>query len=330
MMSYKLKVDLNQEIIFFDFAIAKWHADKKQHFNQPRQSWCTINLEKTAFLLASLLATIVPAYTVCVLVSGYSFPFEHINILKWHGHEMLFGFPLLVISGFFFRHLSLSHSLFFCWILLWFSEKFFCLLLNCFYLQSALSLTLTMLTFYLLNKSTYFRIQDKLLLISIVTLKILHHGVITNHIELSSDAIYNLAWAMYFLGILLIAYRRQKQSRIFLFFITMAPLLKIVSLVSAQYDLYKASLHLLLLGAFSILAIELMLSAFQDNYQKKNHLKNFLLATISIGVVLRVFLPIALPAKFFSSLHSSMGFWTLGFLVYFLVFLPKLFKQSPS
>ncbi len=52
------------------------------------------------FILAALLAVIVPMYFVGVLLNDYSFNEEIISSFAWHGHEMVFGFTSAVVTGF--------------------------------------------------------------------------------------------------------------------------------------------------------------------------------------------------------------------------------------
>lgn len=51
---------------------------------------------------------------------------------------------------------------------------------------------------------------------------------------------------------------------------------------------------------------------------------------LSLGVVLRVFLPIFDQSKFMEAIIWSSGLWTLAFLIYFIIFTPILFSQRPD
>jgi uncharacterized protein involved in response to NO len=55
-----------------------------------------------------------------------------------------------------------------------------------------------------------------------------------------------------------------------------------------------------------------------------------ILACMFIGVITRVFLPLIDVGTFGMALHCGMGFWTLGFILYLIKYLPFFLKERCS
>lgn len=100
--------------------------------------------------------------------------------------------------------------------------------------------------------------------------------------------------------------------------------------VFQRFDIGKGSLHFLATGGFSIIAINIMTRASLGHTGrpiKLTPLFALMFACIVIGAFLRAFIPPIWPNLYFPSLHYSMGFWTLGFVLYLVKFLPIMFKD---
>ena len=91
----------------------------------------------------------------------------------------------------------------------------------------------------------------------------------------------------------------------------------------------RASLHLLVTGGFSLVAINVMVRASLGHTGRELKLTPAIAAMffcVAVGAFLRTFIPPLFPQYYFPSLHTSMGFWTLGFLIYLIKFLPIMLK----
>lgn len=100
--------------------------------------------------------------------------------------------------------------------------------------------------------------------------------------------------------------------------------------VFPRFDIGKGSLHFLATGGFSIIAINIMTRASLGHTGRPIKMTPFIgimFACIVIGAFLRAFIPPIWPGLYFPSLHYSMGFWTLGFVLYLVKFLPIMFKE---
>lgn len=58
------------------------------------------NSVRCFFPAASLLAVLVPMYTIGVIVNGYPFVNQTFSLFEWHAYQMLFGFVTTLIIGF--------------------------------------------------------------------------------------------------------------------------------------------------------------------------------------------------------------------------------------
>lgn len=101
-----------------------------------------------------------------------------------------------------------------------------------------------------------------------------------------------------------------------------------------SFDQGKASLHFLLTGGVSLIAMNIMVRASLGHTGRKIEMTPtiaLIFLCISIGAFLRAFVPVMNPQYYYPSLHFSMGFWTLGFIFYFLKFFPiMLMKRADS
>jgi uncharacterized protein involved in response to NO len=91
----------------------------------------------------------------------------------------------------------------------------------------------------------------------------------------------------------------------------------------------KANLHLILAGGVSILALNIMLRATLGHTGRKIEMSKTIATmfmAISIGAIIRFIIPVFWPHLFIQSLHHSMGFWTLAFLIYLIKFIPIVIK----
>ena len=94
-------------------------------------------------------------------------------------------------------------------------------------------------------------------------------------------------------------------------------------------DRGRASWHLLATGGISLIAINIMVRASLGHTGREVKLNPsiaIMFACILIGSLLRVFIPPLFPRMYYPSLHSSMGFWTLAFVIYIIKFTPMLIR----
>lgn len=92
----------------------------------------------------------------------------------------------------------------------------------------------------------------------------------------------------------------------------------------------RASLHILLSGGISIMALNIMVRAGLGHTGREIKLTYAIGAmyiSIIIGMLIRFLVPLISPNSFVQSLHHSMGFWTLAFLIYFIKFIPIVFSK---
>jgi uncharacterized protein involved in response to NO len=52
------------------------------------------------FFLTALSAIFFPMYLITVLFNGYPFPGEILDVVRWHGHELMFGMVGALLTGF--------------------------------------------------------------------------------------------------------------------------------------------------------------------------------------------------------------------------------------
>lgn len=106
-------------------------------------------------------------------------------------------------------------------------------------------------------------------------------------------------------------------------------ILRGLSFVWDHLDNTKASLHLLLTGGISILGLNIMLRATLGHTGRVVQASLSIKAMyffIVIGALIRYIVPVIFPDKFLPSLHHSMGYWTMAFLIYLLTHAHMCFK----
>ena len=111
------------------------------------------------------------------------------------------------------------------------------------------------------------------------------------------------------------------------FMLTIAIIYKGLTYPFPQLDIYRASLHFIVMGAISFIAMNIMIRASLGHTGRKVQVGPTIFVIficLLVGVIVRAGLPVIFPTLLVSSLHYSMGFWTLGFLIYLIKFLPIL------
>jgi uncharacterized protein involved in response to NO len=104
-----------------------------------------------------------------------------------------------------------------------------------------------------------------------------------------------------------------------------------LSFILPQLDFYKASFHFTFMGGVTLIAMNIMIRAGLGHTGRKVYFGKYeivILTCILAGTLLRVFLPLLNPDLFNAALHNGMGFWTLGFILYFIKFLPFFLKEK--
>ena len=99
-------------------------------------------------------------------------------------------------------------------------------------------------------------------------------------------------------------------------------------LESLEYT--RASLHLLLTGGVSIMALNIMVRATLGHTGRPINMSitiGIMYISIILGMLIRFLVPIISPEHFTKSLHHSMGFWTFAFLLYLIKFIPIVFRK---
>lgn len=94
-------------------------------------------------------------------------------------------------------------------------------------------------------------------------------------------------------------------------------------------DRGRASWHLLATGGISLIAINIMARASLGHTGREVKLSPsiaIMFACVLVGSLLRVFIPPLFPRMYYPSLHTSMGFWTLAFVIYIIKFTPMLLR----
>jgi uncharacterized protein involved in response to NO len=95
-------------------------------------------------------------------------------------------------------------------------------------------------------------------------------------------------------------------------------------------DYTRASLHLLLTGGVSIMALNIMVRATLGHTGRPVNMSitiGIMYISIILGMLIRFLVPIIAPDYFIKSLHHSMGFWTFAFLLYLIKFIPIVLKK---
>lgn len=103
---------------------------------------------------------------------------------------------------------------------------------------------------------------------------------------------------------------------------------KSITFLLPDLDVFKSSTHFILSGSITFIGMNIMIRASLGHTGRKIYFDKYILTIffcIFIGFTLRVFLPIIDKSYFIPSLHHSMGWWTLGFILFLLKFGPTYF-----
>lgn len=106
-------------------------------------------------------------------------------------------------------------------------------------------------------------------------------------------------------------------------------IIRFLSNYSEEVLIGRSDLHSMFAGALGLISIGMITRVSLGHTGRPivaNKLINLAFASTTIGVLLRVFHPIYLGDAINFWLHTSMGFWTLGFLLYLINFSKLLFK----
>lgn len=370
------------------------------------------NSVRVFFPLAALIATLVPMYTVCVVVNAYPFSSPHFTLFEWHGYEMLFSFFYTLIMGFIltagahWTNQTPIHgwpliSLFCLWILdqavLFLVDSQLLLMLSAMALSGYFMYLITKLLWTYPKKWMFLFIFT---FISVAKILFVYGG--TQKGFWYKDHLYDFsAWLFSFMAIIIggrvtpnftkntfklktgfqapeiltkisiastaaigvtpfitnptvnmVIYLTAGISNFikvcywYLFEALKKPIIGMLHIgyfvlsisfiftgLSYVYDGFnfsKADLHLMLTGGVSILALNIMVRATLGHTGRKIKMDwviAIMYASVFIGSLIRFIVPIFWPDFFIKSLHQSMGFWTLAFLIYFIRFLPVVFKK---
>src|SRR5690554_1782199 len=97
--------------------------------------------------------------------------------------------------------------------------------------------------------------------------------------------------------------------------------------VMRALDVGSGAIHFLATGGVTIISTNIIVAASLGPTGREIKLSPTIaaiFACIVIGAVWRAFVPAIWPHHYISSLHWSMGFWTLGFVLYLIKFNPIL------
>jgi uncharacterized protein involved in response to NO len=105
-------------------------------------------------------------------------------------------------------------------------------------------------------------------------------------------------------------------------------IIRLFNLTLPDYELGRSALHAFFTGTVSIFALAIMSRAVLGHSSrpiKANLLLKLAFASTILGSILRIFIPLIWSRLFDFTLHISMGFWTLGFIFFFLNFFKYFF-----
>ncbi|MFT6633259.1 MAG: hypothetical protein ACJAS4_003229 [Bacteriovoracaceae bacterium] len=115
------------------------------------------------------------------------------------------------------------------------------------------------------------------------------------------------------------------------FVLSTSLIIKAFSYHFESLDYTRASLHLLLTGGVSIMALNIMVRATLGHTGRPINMSitiGIMYISIIVGMLIRFLVPIISPEHFTKSLHHSMGFWTFAFLLYLIKFIPIVFRMK--
>jgi uncharacterized protein involved in response to NO len=366
------------------------------------------------FLLAALMAILVPMYFVCILINDYTFNEEIISSFAWHGHEMVFGFTSAVIIGFLLTAsakwtgkktfstpellVSIAFWLFSRYILITqpsqamilvfaplpfiyiLSKMFFILKGQKNFKPVVLVLTVMLGANFLHLKSTFDSNQDlvdmsyKIAGLALFALLYIFSGTLisffTNNkfkqqiIQLNAkeNILTLLLCLIAFLADIFSVVSLEKVLAPICFLLLMrrsvkllpknvlkTPMLAILSIGHLFLPIYfllrflillndelavgRSDLHALFAGALGLIVLGMITRVSLGHTGREivaNKLIQISFVSTIIGTILRVFHPIILDDAINIWLHTSMGFWTLGYILYIIRFIKILFTPRPN
>ena len=359
------------------------------------------NTAKIFYPLLSLIAILIPMWTVTTIVNGYPFSNAFFNLYEWHGYSMLFIFFYLFALGFIFSgnlvlskvqvllllvlfifeqialyffsskalfliasSLFVSIACFFCFTLykqtnrfrlIFFSFFFFSLLKlgacslyifrpkglhtykEIIYDFGFLTLSYALLSYVftklqkehpLDSKKSINSIFFSLLLIK-TALNQFSYPILHFSLEIS------LSFILFYYLIINKSYRyllHQKYAllNMALFLFAFGFIFEALSNYIPSLSHTRASFHLLLTGALSIIVLNIIMHYTLKIAQvERMRIKSFWLIYLFVlsGMLIRFIIPVLWPDLFIDSLHYAMGNWTMAFLIYLLSFTHLLFKS---
>ena len=285
--------------------------------------------ERIFYPLAAIIAVLVPMYTVTVIINSYTLPPTVFPFFQWHGFEMIFTFFPTVLVGYLLRDYKNKISIFLL-SMLWIIEQFiitFC---------ESSNIVLSLITIY--SISTIVLIKKSANSLSIIGLLSLVFLTRISYSFLELFQVTSFRYILYEGTLLLLSLicinlknTKSKFSKLGYLVIFLGLVLQILTFYFPILNHTRASLHLWATGGLSLIMLDIILI---QTYKRLNinvessKLYSFLFYTLILGFLIRFLVPIINFDYFYRSLHHSMGFWTLAFLIYFIKFTPKLFKRA--
>jgi uncharacterized protein involved in response to NO len=95
-------------------------------------------------------------------------------------------------------------------------------------------------------------------------------------------------------------------------------------------DLFRSGLHFHMMGGVTLIALNIMMRASLGHTGRRVDFKlmeKLILFCVTLGVLIRVFVPIFFPQHFGMALHNGMGFWTLAFILFAFKYFPYFFRE---
>ncbi|MDP7320607.1 MAG: hypothetical protein QF441_08360 [Bacteriovoracaceae bacterium] len=290
-----------------------------------------IHLHFILNIVLCILAIFVPMYTVTTIVNGYYFSSSIFTIFTWHAYELVFTFFYLYIFWIFQKkRSSLSTTFLFMLLFSWEQVSFFLLENKLTLLLSHLPLQFFLIRRFLINS------PNKIYFIIFLIFSLTRTGyfLIQNYrLEFSHDMFYfvGLIMTSFFCLILPRTYtytsHNLKGIKFFQKFLILCWGVLFLDFFYQDLNYTKASWHLIFLGAISsIIAIDFLQR--NESSQGNPRVRYAVLTSLAIGTAIRFTVPVFFPKSFLPSLHHSMGFWTLGYLILLIFIIRRQFHNS--
>jgi uncharacterized protein involved in response to NO len=109
--------------------------------------------------------------------------------------------------------------------------------------------------------------------------------------------------------------------------------LRVLIVFFPSIDVGQSSFHMIFSGAMASFALAIMTRAglgHSGRAIKANKLIKLSFGSLTLGVFLRVLLPLFTGEIINHFLHIAMGFWTLAFILYIINFTPIFIKKRPN